>query len=260
MPIELLASVDSLDAVEEPLRPFYRPTEDGKFNLIDPGSIDKLEGTLSRTKAERDQAKEAAKEVQQWKDLGLKPDEIKALKQERDDRATSEAEKKGEWDKLKVQMEDHFAKERDGLTGKIGTLTKTLERKLIDSDAVQAIAELKGEPTLLLPHVRSRVKVEEKDGDYVPVVLTADGKGPMLNAKNEPMTVKELVESMREDKAFGRAFEGSGHSGGGGTGGGSGGGGSAPNQGGLRKSTMTIPEKTKYMEEHGPEAFRALPL
>jgi hypothetical protein len=254
MPFE--QTVDSLESVAEDARPFYRKGADGKFNLITADSIEKLETSLGRTKTERDEAKKAAAAVKGWESLGKTPEEIQQLLQERADAETANAEKKGEWEKLKQQMADNHAKELDTFKSREGKLKGSLEKHLIDAAATAAIAELKGVPTLLLPHIRDRVKVEEKDDDFVVTVLAADRKTPQLNDKNEPMTIKELVASMREDDTFGRAFEGSGHSGGGGAGGGGGSGGGST---GLRKSQMSIKEKTAFMTEHGHEAYRALP-
>lgn len=254
MPFE--PTVDSLDAVPEDARPFYRKAPDGKFNLITAESIDKLESSLGNTKRERDEAKRRAALVDQWEGLGKSADEIKALL-EREAAADEErAKAAGEWDKLKAQMESNFNKERETFTQKEQRLQTALEKHLIGEAATRAIAEEKGVPTLLLPHVERRVKVTETDDGYSVVVLDDDGKTPKLNAENKPMSIRELVASMRDDETFGRAFEGSGHSGGGGTGGSGGGGGDFS---GLKKSTMGVKEKTAFMEKHGIEAFQKLP-
>lgn len=249
-------TVDSLDAVAEDARPFYRKAADGKFNLITADSIDKLETTLGRTKAERDEAKKAANAVKEWQGLGKTPEEIQSLLAAEADRETKNAEEKGQWDKLRQQMADNHQKDLDGLKVREGKLKGTLERKLIDAEATSAIAGLKGVPELLLPHIRGRVKVEEKDDEFVATVLTADGKGPQLNEKNEPMTIKELVATMREDPIYGRAFEGSGHSGGGGGGGDGGGGGG---DGTMKKSAMNTKQKAEFMDKHGFDAYKRLP-
>jgi hypothetical protein len=252
--LKLEPVVDALDNVAEPLRPFYRKGGDGKFNLITAESIDKLESTLARTKAEREEAKKRADAAKTWEGLGKTPEEIQELLAAEEQRALKDAEAKGEWDKIKQQIEANHAKELEKRDGILGRYRSALENRLIDAEATSAIAEMKGVPALLLPHVRDRVKVEETDdGDFRAVVLTPDRKSPMLNSKNEPMSVKELVAAMREDETFGRAFDGSGHSGGGGQGGSGGG---RPS---FKKSEMSTKQKAEFMREHGAAAYQALP-
>lgn len=253
---ELNASVESLEGVPEPLHPFYRKGQDGKFNLIDPTSIDKLESTVKNVRNELSTAKERAKAVETWEKLGKTPEEIQELLQQHASEEERKAMEKGEFEKLKKQIEENHHKTVAEKEKAIERLRSSLENHLIGEKATQAIAEAKGVPTLLLPHVKSRVKVEENDdGEFHVVVLDTDGKTPKLNSKNEPMSIAELVESMKADPVFGRAFEGSGHSGGGGDGGSGGGGGG----GNLRKSQMSLKEKTAYMNEHGHAAYAALP-
>jgi hypothetical protein len=248
-------TVDSLDAVPEDARVFYRKdATSGKFNLITAESVTKLESSLGSVRTELTTAKERAKAVEAWEKLGKKPEEIEELLENQRKADEQKIKDAGEWDKLKAQIDENHGKVVKEKDGRIKTLQSALERRLIDSEAIGAIAELKGSPTLLLPHVRNRVKVEEKDGDFHVTVLDADGKTPKLNDKNEPMSIKELVASMREDEQFGRAFEGSGHSGGGG----SGGKGGSGTPSGMKKSEMSAKEKAAFMRDHGFEAYRAL--
>lgn len=252
MPFE--QTVESLDSVPEDARPFYRKGQDGKFNLITADSIDKLENTLRTVKGELGETKTKAQQAAAWEKLGKTPDEIAELLKAQEEAERKKAEEAGEWDKLKAQMEGNFNKSLEEKDGVIGRYRSALEKNLIDAAATSAIAELKGVPALLLPHIRDRVKVEEKDGEFSVVVLDEDRKTPKLNATNQPMSIKELVAAMREDETFGRAFEAPGGSGGGGQGGGGG------QQGGYKKkSEMTAREKAAAMQELGVEGYAKLP-
>jgi len=97
--------------------------------------------------------------------------------------------------------------ERDA---KLAMMQNALERSLIEAQATSAISELKGTPALLLPHVMQRVKIFEEDGDYTVRVLDAQGQPRIADVKGTPFTIRNLIEEMRNDPIFGRAFEASG--------------------------------------------------
>lgn len=89
----------------------------------------------------------------------------------------------------------------------IGGMQKSLEKYLINSEASNAIAAEKGNPALLTRFVQDFTKVQKLDnGDYVARVVDADGE-IRYNGKGDPMTVAELVRSMKEDKTYGVMFE-----------------------------------------------------
>jgi hypothetical protein len=199
--------VDSLDAVDEPLRSLYEE-KDGKFALKVEG-VEPVDGLKSALEKERKAARELEKKVKRWESLGKSDEEIAELLKKAEDAELSEAERKGEWDKLRAQMnEKHDA----ALRAKDETITAMrarLNAELVDAKAVAAIAAAKGVPELLLPHVQRHVKVDDEFN-----VQVVDGKGdPRVGAKGEPLTIADLVAEMKASEVFGRAFEGSGQSG-----------------------------------------------
>jgi hypothetical protein len=166
----------------------------------------------------------------------------------------TEAERKGEWDKLRTQMNDKHDLDLKGKDETIGSLKKRLETELIDKTAVSAIAAAKGSPDLLLPHVQRHVKV---DDDFNVVVVNAKGE-PRVNGKGEPLSIADLIEEMKTNETFGRAFEGSGHSGSG-MRPNNGGGGTPP---GNVKSKADLKDRTTraaFVDAHGHDAYFALP-
>lgn len=92
-------------------------------------------------------------------------------------------------------------------------LTAQLATVMIDQAATKAIADRKGSIDLLLPHVRasSRLKTDG-DGEFYIEVVDAAGIPQIGNAKGDPMTIDQFVESMRQSDVFVRAFDGSGAS------------------------------------------------
>lgn len=202
--------IDSLDAVPESVRTLYQPEGD-KFRLQLEGYEDPT-GLKSALQKEREAAKNASKQSQAWASLGKTPEEIQQLLDLQRKSEEDKAAKNGEWDKLKVQMQEQFGTERSKLESALKAKDGAIERYLVDAQAVSAISELKGVPALLLPHVKAAVKVVDDDGEYVTRVVDANGN-PRVNSKGDFLTIKDLVSEMRQSDVFGRAFEPTGTTG-----------------------------------------------
>ena len=112
----------------------------------------------------------------------------------------AELERKGEWEKLKANVEAEkaaLAKERDEAQGRF-------KAHLIKSQVTAAIAAAKGDP-LLLKLVESDFEaVLDPDGNHRVITKGGDSKTPALH-----------IEALKKDPAYGRFFDGSGTSGGG---------------------------------------------
>ncbi len=130
---------------------------------------------------------------------------------------------------MKARDAQLLEKHRESLSGKdkeIQSLMTELERTLIDSAATEAIASHKGSIKLLLPHVRDLTRIIKNEaGRFVARIRGTDGEFRIGDSDGNYMTVPQLVQEMRSDDNFGRAFEGSGSSGSGAGDGGAGGGG-----------------------------------
>lgn len=208
--------VDSLEALPEAVRPLYEQDGD-KFRLQLDGYEDPA-GLKSALQKEREAAKSAQKQASAWAQLGKTPEEIQQLVEAQRKAEEDKLKGSGEWDKLKAQMLEQTAKEREQLEGKLKSKDAAIERHLIDSQAVAAISEMKGVPALLLPHVKAAVRVVDDNGEYVTRVVDAQGN-PRVNGKGEFLSIKDLVSEMRQSEVFGRAFEPTGTTGSGAQGG-----------------------------------------
>lgn len=208
MALEL--TVDKLDGIQEDLRGLYIE-KDGKYHL-DVSGIEDTKGLKSALDKERDEHKRLEKQVRNWDRLGKTPEEIVEILKAQEEAEKVKAEKAGDWEKLKAQMNDSHAKEIAAKEEQIVNMRKALEANLIDAQATSAIAAAKGVPELLLPHVKAHVKVVEENGNYTVAVVDAKGD-PRINGKGEPLMITDLVSEMKQNEIFGRAFEGSGQSG-----------------------------------------------
>ncbi len=218
--MSLKLTVDTLDDVPENLRSLYAEA-DGKFRLAVDG-IEDTAGLKSALQKEREAARTAEKQAKAWMALGKTPEEIAALVDAQRKADEEKAVKGGEFDKLKAQMVEQSEREKTDLRNIIKSKDAAIERYLIDAQATAAISEMKGIPVLLLPHVKAAVKVVEDNGDFVTRVVDAQGN-PRVNSKGEFLSIRDLVDEMRQNEVFGRAFEPTGAtgSGAGGSGGGS---------------------------------------
>jgi DNA-binding transcriptional MerR regulator len=233
------------EGLEEGLQKFYEE-KDGEYVLAVEG-LEDTAGLKSALQKERADREKFAKQVKAWETLGKSPEEISELLTKLGEEEAKKAEKAGEWEKLKAQILESHKKEMGKKDEEIAKMRQSLESYLVDASATAAIAELKGVPQLLLPHVKTSVKVVENEGRYVVQIVDAAGT-PRVNSKGEPLTIKELVEEMRLSEVFGRAFEPTGTSGGGASGG------KPSNSAGIKnpwkKETFNLTEQGRIYREN----------
>lgn len=209
----LKAVVDSLEAVPEAQRDLY-VERDGKFHLDVEGSEDVsgLKTALQRERDARKKAEERAKTALSDDDL----ETFERLKTEAAERERKKSEEKGEWEKLETQLKDSHKAELEKVTSRSKQLEQSLQEALIDQRATAAINEAEASVRLLLPHVRSAMKVVEQDGRFKAVVVDEKGD-PRLRkdakGSEDLMTVKDLVAEFKESDEFAGAFKGTGSTG-----------------------------------------------
>jgi hypothetical protein len=267
--------VDNLESVAETLRDEYESDGSGKFVLKAAKgyeSPDAVKGLKSALQKERDNVGARSTELSKIKEqLGdLTPDQIVELRAKLATDEENKAKAAGEWDKLKGQMNDQHKAALAKKDEENGALRNALNAQLIDSEAARAIADEKGNATLLMPHVKAMTRVVEEGGKFKVVVVDEVGT-PKVDAKGEPLTIKALVAQLRTNEVYAGAFAGSGNSGGGaGAGAGAGGGGAGAGGAGAgggsgagtkptSRSKMTIVEKTTYIKEHGTDEYMKIP-
>ncbi|MBP8310812.1 MAG: hypothetical protein KAY46_26280 [Burkholderiaceae bacterium] len=241
--MSLKLTVDTLDDVPENLRSLYAEA-DGKFRLAVDG-IEDTAGLKSALQKEREAARTAEKQAKAWMALGKTPEEIAALVDAQRKADEEKAVKGGEFDKLKAQMVEQSEREKTDLRNIIKSKDAAIERYLIDAQATAAISEMKGIPVLLLPHVKAAVKVVEDNGDFVTRVVDAQGN-PRVNSKGEFLSIRDLVDEMRQNEVFGRAFEPTGATG---SGAGGSGGGSAKTMAESAFNALSPKDRAKRMAE-----------
>lgn len=262
--MKLKSKYSKQEDIPESVRDFYEE-RDGAWVLdhdIDIPNVSSIRNDLS---TERRRRQELESKIQKWESLGKSDEEIAALIEKHKKLEEDDLESKGKWDQLKAQLVETHNAEKNRLQKKIDDLTKTVDERdsairemLLDSNATAAIAEHDGDPELLMPFVRKRMRVVEAEGRRKIEVLGEDGNVKM-NGKGEPISVSDLIAEMRGNERFGKLFKGSGASGGGTPPGGGGGSGGGSHQFKRRSELKTEKERAAFIDAHGLDAYKALP-
>ena len=216
MPIEQI--FDTRDDAPEFLRGSLLETEDGKFKFQ--AELPQEVGGLKKAlEAERKARAEFEGKLKQFD--GVDVEKYQSILKQQEDAKAQQARSAGDWEtreaQLKAQLEAdlrkreaHYTSEITGRDAKITLMQSALEKSLIEAQATAAISAAKGTPELLLPHVMQRVRIVEEDGDYQVRVIDQNGQPRIADIKGTPFTIKHLIEEMKADAIYGRAFEASG--------------------------------------------------
>jgi hypothetical protein len=257
----LPAIVEQLDAVPEPLRPYYEATPDGKHRLKVNGAEEAYAAGLKKNRDEllADNAKAKA-QLQQF--AGIDPAEFQRLKSEAQQRAEQKAKEEGNFETLRAQMAERHEAEKKTMQERASKLEGELDLVLRQDRARAALTGKTDTPDLLMPHILAQTKTVEDPatGRYRTVVVDAKGHVRIANSSGAEMTLDDLVAEMSAAPMYAPAFRGSGASGSGAAGG-SGSTSHAAGAGAVRSKAdlRTDAEKAAFITKHGAEAFRNLP-
>lgn len=226
--------LESLDDLDEALHKYYEKKADGKYHLkLENDDAEPLRRARDHEKEQRQEAERKLKEEQDKnKDLEEK------LKKNRPSSGNADL------DALERSWQEKLDAQKAEQDATIAELRTGLSKQTVESVATEMAAELAGENAfLLLPHIKSRLRPELKEG--VPSVR-------VLSESGEPsaMTVEELQKEFFTSDRF-KSIVVTNNASGGGARGGSGGG-----AGKLKFSEASPAEKVAFKRKHGDEAYR----
>ncbi len=203
-------TVDSIDKVPEQFRSVYSQGQDGKF-VINPtmkGIVDAITGLNGALKNERKATtalkgqKDVASAVKEI--FGVDSlDEVKA----KVDELTQQVAEKSKVDpaKIKADIEKAFSVKEEGYKADKAKMQATLDKYLVDSAGLAALAEAKGNAKLLMPIIKSQAVVVPDGDEYV--VRIKDPSGDYRgNGAGGFMTVADLVKELKASSDYGVAF------------------------------------------------------
>lgn len=250
MPLD--ATVESLDEVPEGVRDHYTETDDGyRLDVEGVEFEDEVQGLKSALQKERDKRKKYESRLSEipddWQD---RLEEWENLKEKEKEREREKAEKEGEWEKLREQLQEQHREEIQAREEKLQQVESQLEQKIVDEALAKAASEHEAHAHLLPDYAKRFVRIEEKNGRKVPVVVDEDGDR-RINNDGDDMTINELVASMREEERFKPLFKPTGSTGGGASGGDGAGGPVTKNV-----TEMSDQEKMDFIDEHGYDEYQ----
>lgn len=216
MPIEQI--FETREDAPEFLRNALLENADGKFVFQAelPHEVNGLKTALAKERQEKKEREAKLKEFD-----GIDVQAAKEMLQRKQELEAQAAKDKGDWATRERQLQEQLAAQ---LTGRekqyqseietrdqrIQALQQSLDRYLIEAQATAAIVAAKGTPELLMPHIAQQVRIFEEDGGFVARVVDAQGQPRIADIKGTPFTIRHLVEEMKNDPVYGRAFEASG--------------------------------------------------
>ncbi len=207
-------------------RSYYAKGQDGTYTVADDhkattGLFDGLRKNLTSTKKNLTAAQaESASRRQTLESLSAivgtdKPDELKTKWDEIQTKLTSGNKDKINVEEVKAAIAAEYEPKIKAKDDEIAAMTASLSEHLIDGDAARALAEHKGNVTVLMPHIKNATKVIKTDeGKYVAVVVKPDGS-PRVGADGGYVPVSKLVEELKANKDFAGNFAGNQNTGGG---------------------------------------------
>lgn len=222
-------TVESIDKVPEDFRGLY-VEKDGKHVLNSEDSatksavsaITKLNTSLKASRAEAKANKSGRVDLSGLKDYGDAPDSIlvginaKIAEIKEAAKTTGSEAIERQVEKIKQDLAKAHSGDLEVRDKRIGALTGQLHNIMVQGEAVKALAEANAvDPDLILPFVIQQIKVEEKDGQFVPTVVDEAKDIRYSGVTGAPMSIKELVAEMKANSKFAVLFKSEAPSGGG---------------------------------------------
>ncbi|HEX6053352.1 MAG TPA: hypothetical protein VFZ21_28985 [Gemmatimonadaceae bacterium] len=211
------------DIADEAIRELYvedtAPDGTKRFKL-DAEGLEDVAGLKSTVNALRSENRKLKDRVKPLEDLGEDDDLEQIITAGRAElERTKSGKERDDVASVRTQMQTQHQKEIEKLNKRLNGQLQTLREVLIANEvrALAADPEIKGNATLLLPHVERQADVFEEEGDdgsvhYVARVLGPDKK-VRVDKDGNPLSIKGLLAEFREKTEYSGAFEGSGASG-----------------------------------------------
>jgi len=149
---------------------------------------------------------------------GYDPDAYKEYVKNKDDLAIKQKELddaalegKGQWDALKIQLNDtnatKLAEQATGYDTKISGLEGALRKELVENAAIKAIEAEQGNSLFLLPHMTDSIKmVANEAGEYGIQVIDKEGNARLKDDATTAFGVNDLVAELKANDKYRAAF------------------------------------------------------
>ena len=217
----LKAVVSSLDGLSEEIQKFYTKGSDGKYHL----DLEGVEGhpSVLGLQKNKEEILEEKKKLQDKLDAlkDVDPEEYRRLKKEMEEAERKKIESGGDVEALKKAHEEELGKvqteaekEKKKAEEETEAERKAARRYYKQGEITRAINASEGSVELLSPVVDRFCTVELDDnGEYQLIVTDEKGTKRIKNSSGDAFTIEDLMEELRENEKYQRAFEPSGTTG-----------------------------------------------
>jgi hypothetical protein len=208
--------LDSLEKVPAEFHTFYAQGQDGKYKVDEKfaasaTTIDGLRKNFNTTRtnltAAQQESMQRRQALEAWEaNTGVKTaDEAKA----RLDKLTQDLSegKKINPETIRAELQTQFDAKNAATVAERDAMEASLKEYLLDSAALGAIAELKGNATLLMPHIQRQAQVikDPVTNKYRAVAVNEKGE-PLPDTDGGWLSVAKLVERLKANKDFAACF------------------------------------------------------
>lgn len=199
MALKRKITAEAYEALKDDIKAEYKKEPNGTAYVLDTDDATELQNALQHTRAEIAAANEKIAETTRARD---------ALQAKIDAGNHSELVKKGDVEALTKSYDQKLAAAQTEYSTSTKKLRDMIVNTSVDSAANKLAGEISASPTIMLPHIKTRL-VCELDGD-APVlkVLGKDGKASALtldDLKKEFLTDKEFSSIIIGSRASGSA-------------------------------------------------------
>lgn len=202
-------TLSSLEEIDESLHGAYVPGEDGSGNTVYLLQTEDNVGLKTALDRERSNAQTLAAKLESFKKANVTVERFRQLESE--NRVLRDQSQKGSSDleAVKSEMATHYDEKISELQANRDILLRALNDHVVVNSARQAIMQEKGNPHLLTDIVCKSLKMKEMpNGQFVAVVVNADGQERMGDMHGNPMTVEQFVRELKKKDEYATAFAG----------------------------------------------------
>lgn len=225
-------------------------------------SVEEFERTKNALEKANREAMERRHKLKEWDELGVDPEKVKALLEQQAEAERKKKEEEGRYqeliDEMRNQTQSEIERKESEWKQQLQKMQSTVEKHLVDKTIAETLSsEGVKSPKLLSRYMKDYVKtVEGEDGDYKTVVLDDEGN-VRTKRGGAAMTVADFVNELKSSDEFASVFPAPKVNGTGSTNDTAKAANNAPS--GLRRSQMSLEQKVAYQNQHGFEAYAALP-
>lgn len=208
MALSAILTKEEFEKLNDDLKAHYKEADDNYKLDVVPVDGNELVGPGLKTalENERNEVKKLKSSLSAYK--GLDPEEAKKALA-----TISNLDKLGEDEKVKAivdaQLADQAKLHKESLEktqSQLDRYQNFIKTNVLEKTAEAAITSEGGNATLLKPIVTRFLQVEETDNDFKVKVINENGIQRVGGSDGEPMTVNQLVASLKNDPNYAVAF------------------------------------------------------